>query len=164
MKRPRLTLGVGLVSGMLFGAGLVVSGMTIPAKVRGFLDFAGAWDPTLVFVMGGAIAVHFVAYRLIRGRSSPVLADGFQIPTRRDIDAKLLAGAAVFGLGWGLAGYCPGPAVTSLTTGAPSVAVFVAAMLASSWLTARAESWLAERKAHARNESERALSPESAAR
>lgn len=146
MKRAGMAL-VGLVAGLLFGAGLVVSGMTEPAKVRGFLDFGGSWDPTLAFVMGGAIAVHFTAYRLIRGRRAPVLGESFQIPTRKDIDAKLLAGAALFGLGWGLGGYCPGPAVTSLTTGAPAVLAFVAAMLGASWLTARAEAWAATRKA-----------------
>jgi uncharacterized protein len=137
---------VGLSSGLLFGAGLVVSGMTDPAKVQGFLDFTGSWDPTLAFVMAGAIAVHFTAYRLIRGRRAPVLGGNFQIPTRKDIDAKLLAGAALFGLGWGLGGYCPGPAVTALSTGAPSVVAFVAAMLGASWLAGRAETFMATRR------------------
>lgn len=148
MTRSLMAL-VGLSSGLLFGAGLVVSGMTDPAKIHGFLDFTGSWDPTLAFVMAGAIAVHFAAYRLIRGRRAPMLGGSFQIPTRRDIDAKLLAGAALFGLGWGLGGYCPGPAVTALTTGAPSVAAFVAAMLGASWLAGRAESALATRRATA---------------
>lgn len=161
MKRGAMAL-VGLFAGLLFGAGLVVSGMTEPAKVRGFLDFTGHWDPTLAFVMAGAIAVHLLAYRLIRGRRAPILGGSFQLPTRRDIDAKLLAGAAIFGVGWGLGGYCPGPAVTSLTTGAPAVLVFVAAMLGASWLTARAEAWLSTRKANAASESaeeSRVLSP-----
>lgn len=148
MKRALVAI-VGLAAGTLFGAGLVLSGMTDPAKVRGFLDFGGHWDPTLAFVMGGAIAVHLAAYRLIRGRRAPVLGTSFQIPTRKDIDAKLLGGAALFGLGWGLGGYCPGPAVTSLTTGAPSVVAFVAAMLGASWLVGRAEGVIATRKANA---------------
>jgi uncharacterized membrane protein YedE/YeeE len=163
MKRSLSMAGVGLVSGLLFGAGLVMSGMTLPAKVRGFLDFSGGWDPTLAFVMGGAIAVHFTAYRLIRGRAAPVLAPSFQIPTRRDIDGKLLVGAALFGLGWGLGGYCPGPAMVSLTSGAPSVLVFVAAMLGASWLASRAESWLGSARkssvAAPDREPERALMP-----
>jgi uncharacterized membrane protein YedE/YeeE len=137
---------VGLTAGLLFGVGLVIGGMTDPAKVRGFLDFSGRWDPTLAFVMAGAIAVHFTAYRLIRGRAAPALACSFQLPTRRGIDAKLLAGAALFGVGWGLGGYCPGPAITSLTTGGPALAVFVVAMLGASWLTGRAEAWLSLRK------------------
>jgi uncharacterized protein len=149
MKRALVTL-VGLTAGLLFGAGLVLGGMTDPAKVRGFLDFGGNWDPSLALVMAGAIAAHLPAYRLIRKRSAPVLAASFQVPTRKDIDAKLLLGAALFGLGWGLGGYCPGPAVTSLTTGAPAVLAFVAAMLGASWLTGRAESWAAARKREAR--------------
>lgn len=145
MKRGPMAL-VGLIAGLLFGVGLVLGGMTEPGKVRGFLDFGRGWDPTLAFVMAAAIAVHFTAYRVVRGRRAPVLSHGFQIPTRRDIDAKLLTGAALFGLGWGLGGYCPGPAVASLTTGAPAVLAFVAAMLGASLLTARAEAWLAARK------------------
>ncbi|MDF3070664.1 MAG: hypothetical protein K0R38_6265 [Polyangiaceae bacterium] len=144
--RGAFIAAVGLFAGLLFGVGLVIGGMTDPAKVRGFLDFMGEWDPTLAFVMGGAIAVHFLAYRMVRGRPTPVLARRFQIPTRRDVDAKLLAGAAAFGLGWGLGGYCPGPAVTSLSTGAPGVLAFVGAMLGAAWLTARAEDWVSRRR------------------
>lgn len=138
--RPVAFSSVALLGGSLFGAGLVLSGMTLPSKVRGFLDFAGAWDPTLMFVMGGAIAVHALAYLLIRGWSTPLFASRFQLPTRRDLDAKLLIGAAVFGVGWGVGGYCPGPALVSLTTGASSVLAFVAAMLLASWITGRLES------------------------
>jgi uncharacterized membrane protein YedE/YeeE len=133
---------VGLLAGVLFGAGLVIGGMTEPAKVRGFLDFFGAWDPTLMFVMGGAVSVHWLAYRWVRGRKAPLIASAFQIPSRKDIDLKLLAGAALFGFGWGLGGYCPGPAVASLPSGGLSVLAFVAAMLAASWLTGRAEAAL----------------------
>lgn len=140
IERPFAFSVVALAAGLLFGAGLVVGGMTSPDKVRAFLDFTGAWDPTLVFVMGGAVLVHTVAYWLVKGRPSPVLADAFQIPSRRDVDAKLLLGAAIFGLGWGLGGYCPGPAITSLPGGGISASAFVVAMLASSWATGRIES------------------------
>jgi uncharacterized membrane protein YedE/YeeE len=140
MKNRWASASVGLVAGTLFGGGLVVGGMTLPEKVRGFLDFTGAWDPTLAFVMGGAVLVHALAYRFAKRRRAPLFAEFFQVPTRRDIDAKLLLGAAIFGLGWGLGGYCPGPALTSLPTGGPSVLAFIAAMLVASWATARLES------------------------
>jgi uncharacterized membrane protein YedE/YeeE len=133
------TIVASLVSGILFGVGLVVSGMTRPAKVIGFLDLFGAWDLSLAFVMMGAIGVHFVVVRLIRGRASPLWSARFALPTRRDIDFKLIAGAALFGAGWGIGGYCPGPAVVSLGSGALGVIVFVFAMLAGMWLTARAD-------------------------
>lgn len=137
MKNARATAMVGLASGTLFGAGLVVGGMTLPSKVRGFLDFTGSWDPTLMFVMGGAVGVHFVAYRLIKGRAHPLLAERFQLPGRRDLDLRLVVGAALFGVGWGLGGFCPGPAITSTLTGSASVFVFLAAMLGSSFLAGR---------------------------
>lgn len=111
-----------LLSGTLFGAGLAVSQMTNPAKVLAFLDVAGAWDPSLAFVMGTALVVYAVAYRFGGGPGAAILTTG--------IDARLLAGAALFGLGWGLAGFCPGPALAALVTGSGQVALFVAAMLA----------------------------------
>jgi uncharacterized protein len=135
---------VALLSGLLFGVGLFVSGMTQPSKVIGFLDPL-AWDPSLMFVMAGAIGVHLVAYRLVRRRSSPLLAGAFSVPSRRDIDVKLLAGAAIFGLGWGLGGYCPGPSIVSLASGATGVLVFVGAMLAGMLATARLERLAARR-------------------
>lgn len=138
---------VALVSGVLFGAGLVVSGMTRPTKIIGFLDPLGAWDLSLAFVMMGAIAVHLVAYRLIRGRSSPLLAPKFAIPTRRDVDLRLVTGAALFGIGWGLGGYCPGPGLTSLASGASGVIVFVLAMVLGMFATARIEAMLARESA-----------------
>jgi uncharacterized protein len=128
-----------LLSGALFGAGLAISGMTRPAKVIGFLDMFGDWDPSLAFVMMGAIAVHFVAYRLVRGRSAPLFGAKFAIPTRKDIDLRLLAGAAIFGVGWGIGGYCPGPGITSLATGAASVLVFVLTMVVGMFATGRIE-------------------------
>jgi uncharacterized membrane protein YedE/YeeE len=121
---------VAFASGALFAAGLAISGMTHPSKVLGFLDFGGDWDPSLAFVMAGAIAVHFVAMRWASGASAPLFADRFQIPPRRDVDASLVAGAAMFGVGWGLAGYCPGPAVTSVGALSPITLTFVASMLA----------------------------------
>lgn len=104
----------GYAAGLLFGLGLAVSGMTDPARVLGFLDVAGAWDPTLMFVLGGAVMTTFIGYRLVFRRSAPVLGGVFQLPTKKELDAKLLGGAALFGIGWGLSGYCPGPAIASI--------------------------------------------------
>lgn len=123
------TLVAGLL-GTLFGAGLAVSGMTNPAKVLNFLDVAGAWDPTLAFVMGGALAVSAAGYASSRGAPRAWLGDAFAIPTRRDLDVSLLGGAALFGLGWGLVGLCPGPALANLARGSTEIWVFVAALLA----------------------------------
>ena len=117
-------------SGLLFAFGLGLSGMTQPAKVVGFLDFAGNWDPSLAFVMLGAIMVHMVLSRLILHRPAPFFATAFSVPTRNDIDPKLIGGAALFGAGWGLGGFCPGPALTSLATGSFTVLIFVGAMIA----------------------------------
>lgn len=115
-------------SGALFAVGLAVSGMTRPEKVVGFLDLAGAWDPSLALVMVGAIGVHFVAHRLLRGRSTPLLDERFHFPTRKDIDRRLLLGAAMFGVGWGLGGFCPGPGLVSGGAGSPVAIAFVVAM------------------------------------
>jgi uncharacterized membrane protein YedE/YeeE len=139
-------LAAGL-SGVLFGAGLLISGMTDPNKVLGFLDVFGAWDASLLFVMVGAIGVHALGYRLIRRRSAPLFADAFSMPAARDIDAKLLVGAAVFGIGWGLGGYCPGPAVVSLASLRGDVVAFVGGMVLGMFITARLESGRARRDA-----------------
>lgn len=128
---------LALIAGLLFGAGLALGGMTDPAVVLGFLDVAGAWNPTLAFVMGGALAVTFAGYRLTLRRARPLLAECFSLPTARAIDARLLGGAALFGVGWGLAGYCPGPALASLPALHAGTAVFVLAMLAGLALTRR---------------------------
>ncbi|MFT4978373.1 MAG: putative membrane protein YedE/YeeE [Myxococcota bacterium] len=117
------------VSGFVFALGLGISGMTRPDKVVGFLDLTGSWDPSLAFVMLGAIAVHFVAYRLVPRMGSPLLGGRFGIPTRRDIDLRLVAGAVLFGAGWGIGGFCPGPALVSVTGGMPTAILFVVAML-----------------------------------
>ena len=114
--------------GALFAIGLGVSGMTLPSKVIGFLDFFGSWDPSLVFVMGGAVVVYFIAFRIVRG-IAPVLETSFSLPTNKIIDRKLLGGAALFGVGWGLAGYCPGPVLTSLGAGSTDAAIFFVAMM-----------------------------------
>jgi uncharacterized membrane protein YedE/YeeE len=119
-----------LLSGLLFALGLGLGGMTQPAKVVGFLDVAGHWDPSLACVMAGALAVHGLLGRLVRRRPAPVLASRFVLPTRTDLDGSLLVGAALFGVGWGLVGFCPGPAVTALGGGMPEAAMFVPAMLA----------------------------------
>jgi len=118
------------ISGIVFALGLGISGMTRPIKVIGFLDFFGNWDASLAFVMLGAIGVYFFASRLSRKMPAPILAPAFSIPKRTDLDARLIAGAALFGAGWGLAGFCPGPAITAFASGAPAVAVFVGAMAA----------------------------------
>jgi uncharacterized membrane protein YedE/YeeE len=119
-----------LAAGALFGLGLATSGMTQPAKVQSFLDVTGRWDPTLAFVMIGALAVHFVLYRVVRRRRAPLFDSRFHVPTRRDVDLRLTAGAILFGVGWGLSGQCPGPAIANLATVAPTALVFVGTMIA----------------------------------
>lgn len=126
----KLQLPLALLAGALFGAGLAVSGMADPQRVRGFLDLFGAWDPTLAFVMGGALIPMAVAWRLQKRMSSPLAAGGFTLPTRRDLDPRLIAGAALFGIGWGVAGLCPGPAIADLALAPVPAGIFVVAMLA----------------------------------
>jgi uncharacterized membrane protein YedE/YeeE len=125
---------VALLIGVLFGVGLVLAGMTQPVKVLGFLDWFGAWDPSLLFVIGGAIAVYSIAYRVVLQRKQPLLADAFVLPRRTRIDAKLIGGAALFGVGWGLGGYCPGPSIVSLGSGATDALVLVGATVAGMWI------------------------------
>ncbi|MBZ9559101.1 MULTISPECIES: DUF6691 family protein [unclassified Modicisalibacter] len=127
----------GYLTGLLFGLGLAISGMTDPARVIGFLDVAGAWDPTLIFVLGGAVVTTFIGYRLAWRRPMPLFESRFQLPTRRDLDARLLGGAALFGIGWGLSGYCPGPAVASLPVLSWPLALFLIAMVIGWWLARR---------------------------
>ena len=114
--------------GLLFSIGLCLSGMTLPSKVTGFLDFTGNWDPSLMMVMAGAVTVYFILARFTLKLEAPLLAGKFSLPTRVDIDGRLVAGAAMFGAGWGLVGFCPGPALASLTTLNPSVWIFVVSM------------------------------------
>lgn len=119
-----------LLAGLVFGLGLIVSGMANPAKVLGFLDLAGAWDPSLVFVMGGAIAVGAVAFFVARKRVLSLLGSPMRLPASRDIDRQLVGGSLLFGIGWGMAGFCPGPGLVALGMGEVKALVFVAAMLA----------------------------------
>jgi uncharacterized membrane protein YedE/YeeE len=117
------------VAGLIFGVGLVVSGMTQPHKVIGFLDFFGNWDLSLIFVMGGAVTLHLVTYPLVRRRPTPILAPKWQVPTKTEITKALIIGSILFGAGWGIGGFCPGPAITSLASFNPSVILFVGSML-----------------------------------
>lgn len=125
---------LSLLSGALFALGLALSQMVNPAKVLNFLDVAGDWDPTLAFVMGGALLITIPAFRLVLRRSHPLLGTKFYLPTKHDVDLKLVAGAALFGSGWGIAGLCPGPAITAITTGMLPVVGFVLAMTAGVYL------------------------------
>lgn len=118
-----------LVAGLIFGLGLILSGMGNPAKVQNFLDFFGTWDPSLAFVMIGGIAVAFVAFTFAKRRKTALLGEPMQLPTSSAIDARLLIGSAMFGIGWGLAGFCPGPALMNLLTMHSEVVIFVAAMI-----------------------------------
>lgn len=126
-----------LLAGLVFGIGLIVSGMINPQKVQNFLDVFGAWDPSLAFVMGGAIAVAAPGFWLVLRRARPLFAQSFSLPQRRDIDARLVSGATLFGIGWGLSGYCPGPALTALPLLSEGTVVFVAALVAGFWLAKR---------------------------
>ena len=129
------------VVGRVFGIGLIVAGMTDPAKVKGFLDLAGAWDPSLAFVMGGAILVGMGAFFVARKRTTAFLGGAMHLPTARHIDKRLVVGSLMFGAGWGVAGFCPGPAIVSAGAGQPKAIVFVVAMIAGmaifEWLEAR---------------------------
>ena len=121
---------LALAAGLLFGIGLIGGGMTNPAKVQGFLDLFGAWDPSLALVMGGAVAVSLAGFALARRRERSWCGDRFEWPSATAIDIRLLGGGVIFGIGWGLAGFCPGPALVALGSGMPEAAIFSAAMLA----------------------------------
>jgi len=126
-KKYRLL--ASLASGIVFGLGMAISGMTNTDRVQGFLDLAGAWDPTLAFVMAGGMMVTFIGYKFILKNPAPLLADMFHVPTKTDIDKPLLIGAVLFGAGWGLVGYCPGPAVAGLSYGYTATLIFVPTMI-----------------------------------
>ncbi|KZL17960.1 hypothetical protein PsAD2_02693 [Pseudovibrio axinellae] len=136
----------GFTAGLTFGAGLVISGMSNPLKVQNFLDVFGNWDPSLAFVMGGAILVAFPFFRLVRRLPKPFVADDFRLPTLQQIDGRLILGSATFGAGWGLIGLCPGPALVSLSLLSPQAIVFVFCMT-SGMLLARAVANLSLQKA-----------------
>ena len=125
-----MKISAALAAGLLFGLGLALSGMLDPMRVLGFLDVAGAWDPSLAIVLAGAVGISLLGYGVSRLMTAPAYAERFEIPASRRIDAPLLAGSALFGIGWGLAGFCPGPAIASLSLGVPRSFLFVAAMLA----------------------------------
>lgn len=135
------SLIIALLAGLVFGLGLVLSGMANPAKVLGFLDLGGAWDPSLAFVMGGAIAVALPAFAWARKRSRSLLNEPINLPTARQVDRRLVLGSLLFGIGWGVAGFCPGPGVVALGMGQPKALLFVGAMLAGmvlfEWLERR---------------------------
>ena len=124
-----------LISGLLFGAGVTISGMVNPMKILNFLDIFGPWDATLLFVMGAGLVVTSLGYQIIFRKSAPLFATSFKLPTSEDIDAKLLGGAALFGLGWGLSGFCPGPAIASLVFGRTESITFVTALAAGMIVT-----------------------------
>lgn len=124
-----MRLMTSLIAGLVFGIGLIISGMTNPAKVLGFLDLAGLWDPSLALVMGGAIAVGVAAFQVARKRSKSLLGDPMRLPSATQVDRRLLLGGLAFGVGWGLAGFCPGPALASLASGGAKPAIFTAAMI-----------------------------------
>jgi uncharacterized membrane protein YedE/YeeE len=120
---------INALAGLIFGLGLLISGMANPAKVQNFLDLAGTFDPSLIFVMGGAVVVAFLGYGVVIKRPRPVLVERFSLPRAKDIDGRVVLGSALFGIGWGLSGFCPGPAVTSLPLHAKGTLIFVPAML-----------------------------------
>ena len=130
MSRNVYQFAGALASGIVFGFGLSLSGMLNPARVQGFLDIFGAWDPSLAFVLGGAVIVAFVGVQVMKRLRRPAFDDSFHVPMNRRIDAPLIIGSALFGLGWGIGGFCPGPAVASLSIGIPQTVLFVIAMLA----------------------------------
>jgi uncharacterized membrane protein YedE/YeeE len=131
--------------GLIFGVGIAISGMINPAKVLNFFDIAGTWDPSLIFVMGGALITTFIGYRFVLRRPAPVIEAKFLLPTARDIDARLVGGSAVFGLGWGIAGFCPGAALPALGSGKWEVAAFIAALVAGIWVARMAQARSATR-------------------
>jgi uncharacterized protein len=138
-------------AGLVFGVGLLLSGMTDPSKVIGFLDLAGSWDPSLLFVMGGGIAVGLLAFRAAGKRSQAFLGGAMQLPQARDIDKRLVGGSLVFGVGWGLAGFCPGPALVSFGAGQEKAAIFLAAMLGGMLIYQAAERLIHEPRRRARH-------------
>lgn len=120
---------IAFLTGLIFAFGLAIGGMTNPGNVRGFLDVAGNWNGSLMFVMAGAIAIHAIAFRFILRRNSPILDSNFHIPTRKDIDNKLILGSIIFGIGWGWAGICPGPGIVGLGSGKVEFFIFVLSMI-----------------------------------
>lgn len=140
---------IAAVIGLVFGTGIIISGMGNPAKVLAFFDVAGKWDPSLAFVMGGALVITAIGYRFIFARGKPLLADAFSLPTATQIDAPLLAGSALFGVGWGITGFCPGAVIPMLGTGRTEPAVFAIGMVLGMVAARSYRAWAAERSAPA---------------
>ena len=140
-----MKLVFALLTGLVFGIGIAISGMMDPAKVLNFFDVAGTWDPSLAFVMGGALVTTFIGYKLVFGRAAPVFEDSFNVPTSRTIDARLIGGSAIFGIGWGISGFCPGGALPALGTGRWEVFAFTAALVVGIFLAKFAQSLAAPR-------------------
>lgn len=126
---------VSLIAGLVFGIGIMVSGMASPAKVLNFFDVAGTWDPSLMFVMGGALITTLVGYQLVFKKNRPISDQSFHLPTKSDIDFRLVGGSAIFGIGWGIAGFCPGGAIPAIGTGRAEVLVFAGALIAGILIT-----------------------------
>lgn len=145
-----MNLLAAFASGLVFGLGLIISGMTDPGKVIGFLDIAGNWDPSLALVMAGAILVGFFAFQLAARRERSFLRGAMHLPQRRDIDKRLVAGSIVFGIGWGIAGFCPGPALVAFASGVEQAATFVLSMLGGMVIYAAAERLVHEPRRNAR--------------
>ena len=135
--------------GAIFGVGISISGMANPAKVLNFFDVFGIWDPSLIFVMGGALVTTFIGYKLVFGREAPIFEGSFNVPTSRTIDAKLVGGSAIFGIGWGIAGFCPGGALPALGTGRWEVFAFTGALVVGIFLAKFIQSAAASRSANA---------------
>lgn len=140
-----LRLVAALFAGMVFGLGLSVAQMIDPAKVIGFLNVFGAWDPSLAFVMGGGLAVNFILTPMIFKQARPWLAEYFRLPAKTEIDRRIVLGGMIFGIGWGLAGYCPGPMLTSLSFADGSIITIILAYLAGTWMTQQALAWIDQR-------------------
>jgi uncharacterized membrane protein YedE/YeeE len=140
-----MPLAVMSAAGVVFAAGLVLGGMTQPGKVIAFLDVTGRWDPSLACVMGGALATYAVGFRLVRRRSRPVFGPRFQVPSRGDLSPRLLIGAALFGVGWAVAGFCPGPAVVAAGAGRGEALLFLPSMMIGMWLFRRWDAWTMKR-------------------
>ncbi|SHE89589.1 hypothetical protein SAMN05444273_10378 [Litoreibacter ascidiaceicola] len=137
------------ISGLIFGIGISISGMANPAKVLNFFDIAGTWDPSLIFVMGGALIVTFIGYRFVLRRPAPTFETSFKLPTRSDLDLPLIGGSALFGVGWGIAGFCPGGALPALGTGRSEVIIFTVALLAGIFAAKALQRFAASRAAAA---------------
>lgn len=131
------------IVGLLFGLGIAISGMINPAKVINFFDIAGTWDPSLIFVMGGALVTTFIGYRLVFGRARPLIGESFAVPASHQIDTRLIGGSALFGIGWGIAGFCPGGALPALGTGRWEVFAFTAALIAGILIARRTQNMTA---------------------